>query len=141
MRAGVHKPTYSSWSMMKNRCLNPNAEDAAYYGARGITVCDKWMTYDGFLADMGERPGDRTLDRRDNNKGYDPDNCHWATKSEQSRNRDYTRDVTYQGRTQKTWQWADELKVKFMTFHHRLWRFSLGRITEDEVFAANRRRS
>lgn len=141
MRSGVHKPTYASWQMMKNRCLNPNAMDAAYYGERGITVCKEWMTYDVFLADMGERPTDKTLDRRDNDRGYDKDNCRWATKSEQSRNRDFTRNITYQGRTQKTWQWAAELGIKFMSFHHRMWCFSTGRITEDKVFTTNRRGS
>lgn len=139
MRGGVHKPTYASWQMMKNRCQNPNAEDYAYYGGRGITVTAAWSEYDGFLAAMGQRPDGMTLERRDGDKGYDVANCKWATRLEQSRNRAYTLDITYNGRTKKTWEWAEELNVKFMTFHWRLWSFRAGRITERQVFAVNKR--
>lgn len=139
MRGGVHKPTYASWQMMKNRCLNTKAEDYAYYGGRGITVTDAWAEYDDFLAAMGQRPDGTTLERRDGDKGYDITNCKWATRLEQSRNRDYTLDLTYAGRTQKTWEWAKELKLKFMSFHHRLWMFKTGQMTEHQLFSPNMR--
>ena len=74
--------------MMKNRCLNPDAEDTEWYGERGITVCDRWLKFENFLADMGERPEDLTLDRFPNNDGnYEPGNCRWATDEQQANNR------------------------------------------------------
>ncbi len=85
---GMHKTkTYSSWVSMKSRCLNKNNSGYKKYGGAGITVCDKWMTFEGFLSDMGKRPEGKTLDREDGKKGYSKDNCRWATYSEQNYNR------------------------------------------------------
>lgn len=79
--------TYNSWSTMKQRCLNPRSPKYKSYGGRGIDVCPQWMTFEGFLADMGVRPDGLTLDRIDNDAGYSPDNCRWATPSQQIANR------------------------------------------------------
>lgn len=86
--AGVlrRSPTYNSWMNMIQRCTNPNRPDWERYGGRGITVCEAWSDFATFLADMGERPTGRTLDRVDNEGGYEPDNCRWATAVEQRRN-------------------------------------------------------
>lgn len=79
--------TYRSWSAMWRRCTNQNGHAYQRYGGRGITVCTEWENFERFLADMGERPADRSIDRIDNDKGYFKDNCRWATRSEQQWNR------------------------------------------------------
>lgn len=79
--------TYTSWQSMMSRCNNPKASDYARYGGRGISVCDRWRSFEAFLADMGERPADKTLDRRDVHGDYEPENCRWATVSEQNSNK------------------------------------------------------
>jgi hypothetical protein len=80
--------TYRSWKSMRARCYNPRTNHYSYYGGRGITVCPRWRwSFKNFLADMGERPSDRTLDRIDSDGNYEPGNCQWATKKEQTANR------------------------------------------------------
>ena len=76
-------PTYSSWSNMIDRCTNPSNKRYVDYQGRGITVCERWMTFANFLADMGERPDATSLDRIDNDAGYFKENCRWATALEQ----------------------------------------------------------
>ena len=73
---------------MRTRCLNPAHIGFAYYGGRGITICDAWLhSFETFLADMGERPDGTTLDRIDPDGNYEPDNCRWATPKVQIMNR------------------------------------------------------
>lgn len=79
--------THVSWKAMKRRCKDQNAWHFSYYGGRGIRVCDRWMKFENFLADMGIRPDGLTLDRKDTNGNYEPGNCRWATPKEQSNNR------------------------------------------------------
>ena len=79
-------PIYVAWSNMWARCTNPKRRDYKNYGGRGITVCDTWKSFEAFLADMGDKPQNKSLDRINNDKGYAPENCRWATSSEQRRN-------------------------------------------------------
>lgn len=79
-------PTYQAWRNMRQRCLNPNHPHWASYGGRGIAVCDRWSSFERFLADMGARPEGLTLDRIDNDGNYEPGNCRWATKAAQQQN-------------------------------------------------------
>ncbi len=90
--AGVPQrtPTYYSWQNMLASCRHPSVPSHPNYGARGITVCDRWLKFGNFLADMGERPEGMTLDRIDNDGNYEPANCRWATKEQQTANRPLT---------------------------------------------------
>ena len=85
-RAGI-SPTYSSWQRMLDRCLNKNNPRYAYYGGIDITVCERWLYFQNFLEDMGEKPEGLTLERINNNQGYYPENCKWATYDEQAANK------------------------------------------------------
>lgn len=82
-RNGTATRTYSTWVSMIKRCANPKTSGYANYGGRGITVCQRWRTFDNFLADMGERPDGKSLDRIDPNGNYEPGNCRWSTPREQ----------------------------------------------------------
>lgn len=77
---------YAAWNGMKARCRNPKHKDFKYYGARGIEVCERWESFENFVADMGTRPEGKTLDRERVNEGYSPENCRWATYAEQRAN-------------------------------------------------------
>lgn len=81
-------PAYSHWKHLRARCNNPNNPDFRHYGGRGIKVSRRWNNFKNFLADMGPRPASGyTVERRDNEKGYSPRNCYWATRKDQGRNR------------------------------------------------------
>lgn len=94
---------------MMERCTNPNDKRYADYGGRGITVCDRWQDPANFYADMGERPTGTSIDRIDNNLGYEPGNCRWATPKTQNNNRRSTRLATLNGETLSLAEWSRRL--------------------------------
>ena len=108
---------YKTWSNMKWRCKN-----LAGWSDRGITVCERWQSFDNFFADMGDHPDDMSIDRIDNNGPYSPDNCRWANNRTQSNNRRSTRLLTYQGQTMSVMQWAQKLQMKHSTLLDRVTR-------------------
>lgn len=117
-------PEYSVWSKMKQRCANPKDKAYKYYGGRGITVHPLWEnSFELFISDMGRRPtAKHSIDRVDNNRGYEPGNCRWATRAEQMRN--YSRNVvvTYQGLTKTVVDWATYLGVSYSALTSRFYR-------------------
>lgn len=85
---------HAAWSTMKQRCLNPRNKQYADYGGRGITVCKRWLRFENFLNDVGRKPSPiHQLERADNDSGYGPNNCYWATPKQQANNRRSRRDV------------------------------------------------
>lgn len=100
---------YRTWTDMKTRCFNPMSTGYARYGGRGITVCDRWKnSFEAFLQDMGRKPSpDHSIDRIDNDQGYKPSNCRWATAYEQTMNRRNTAFVTIGGVTKALVEWCD----------------------------------
>lgn len=115
-------PEYRTWLHIKHRCLNPANKRWDRYGGRGITVCDRWKdSFENFLGDMGLRPSpDHQIERIDNDGDYTPENCTWATRADQARNRRRTRLVTWDGRTMCLKDWAAELGIRYRTLHARI---------------------
>lgn len=126
--------TYYSWIGMKTRCTYKKHPSYHRYGGRGITVCERWngeTGFQNFLADMGERPPGMELDRIDNDKGYEPGNCRWATLVEQGRNRSNNHIITVGGVTKCLSEWAEATKTLKTTIRERLRR---GWSAKDSVF-------
>lgn len=120
-RHGKRSLAYVSWQKMRTRCYAITSDSYSRYGGRGITICSRWRkSFEAFLADMGERPSDMTLDRIDNNDNYEPSNCRWATRSEQQGNKRNTRLLTYKGRTMKLIEWAKQQEIHVNTLCYRL---------------------
>lgn len=120
-RANKRTKSHRTWESMRQRCLNPNATGYEYYGGRGITICDRWLeSFENFLADMGVRPDNKTLDRIDPDGNYCPENCRWANKREQANNRRNNNTLTYDGRTQTVAEWADEIGISRATLSSRV---------------------
>lgn len=116
-------PIYRLWEGIINRCRCPSDTNYSRYGGRGITVCERWYDFANFYADMGPRPSSKhSIERRDNNGNYEPENCYWTTKLVQQRNMRSNRLMTYEGRTQCVAAWADESPVSAAVLRYRLFK-------------------
>jgi hypothetical protein len=130
---------YNIWAAMLQRCMNPNNRGYGNYGGRGIKVCKRWLRFENFLTDMGERPTGMTLDRRNNNEGYSPANCRWATPLQQGNNSRKNRLLTYLGETRTLQHWADHLGINNSSLITRLARWPLEKALSTPARADSRR--
>jgi hypothetical protein len=111
-------PEYKTWMMIRYRC---NDKDNPNYGGRGIRVDCRWDEYGRFLSDMGRKPSpDHQIERIDNDGDYSPDNCRWATRKEQGRNRRNSALLTAFGRTATVVEWAESTGINYGTLWSRL---------------------
>ena len=104
---------------MKQRCLNVNSRFYPIYGGRGIEICEKWMTFEGFFEDMGECPPNMTIDRVDNDSNYCRENCRWATMKQQSNNRSTTILLVIGDCEKSLKEWSEHFCIKYTTAYYR----------------------
>lgn len=120
---GYKTGEYKSWNAMMQRCHNENDTSYPYYGAKGIAVCHQWHGPQGFLrfhAYIGERPSGMSIDRIDNDKGYEPGNVRWATDKQQTNNRSTSKLLTFRGETMNSRDWGARLGMGKNTISERL---------------------
>jgi len=114
-------PLYNIWRGIKQRCLNPSSSHFNRYGGRGITICEQWRdSFEQFLNDMGVPNDGQTIDRINNELGYFPENCRWATRKEQSNNISTNHKLTYKGQTLNIAQWAELKGMPYNTLRERI---------------------
>jgi hypothetical protein len=115
-----HADIANIWHHMLRRCGNPNSGDYQWYGARGISVCERWLDFKNFLADMGPRPPGTSLDRINVNGNYEPNNCRWATPAIQSRNKRNNVRAWFCGELLTISEIAERLKIPATTLYARV---------------------
>lgn len=126
MRNMIHgrtkTPEYTIWCLMRRRCYDHNSQDFQNYGGRGIDVCESWRSsFAAFFADMGKRPSSRhSLERLDNERGYSPENCIWATAIQQQRNKRSNRLITYNDETLCLAEWQERTGLPQGRIYDRL---------------------
>lgn len=120
--ASIHHPFYKIWVGMKSRCNNPNDRAYQWYGARGISVCPRWAeSFHAFAEDMGPRPSSKhSIERIDNNGNYCPENCKWATQTEQCRNTRANVKISFGDQTKTQVEWTEILNASESTICQRL---------------------
>lgn len=129
--------TFKSWESMLGRCRNKNDPSYQNYGKRGIKVCRRWLSFENFFADMEERPEGTSLERRDNDKNYEPNNCYWATPTEQQRNKRNSRWLTYKSQTKMLIDWSQDMGIPYDLLLRRVNRG----LTDNNLFAPSRSKS
>ena len=106
-------PEHKTWKGIRARCSNPNEPNYKYYGGRGISVCKRWQKFESFFSDMGKRPTSKhSIDRINNEGNYAPENCRWATQTQQMRNTRSNRYITHDGKTMCVAAWAERLGMR-----------------------------
>lgn len=119
-----HTAEYNAWRDMQTRCFKKTSHMYHRYGARGITVCSRWLGpkgFDNFLEDMGMKPNpNASIDRKDNDGDYDPENCRWDSRTEQRRNSSATHKITHKGMCLSLIEWAELYGIPPKRFRHRI---------------------
>lgn len=131
---------YVIWKSMHQRCRNPNAHGHENYGGRGIRICERWNIFENFLEDMGHPPSRHSLERMDNNGHYEPDNCRWATQTDQLNNRRTNHVLEAFGKSQTLTQWSREYGIPTTTLKNRIYRagMSIEAALQAEVHAGRK---
>lgn len=126
-RRGQRSTEYGIWCGMRRRCHDEKDSLYVYYGARGISVCERWRnSFSAFLADVGPRPGpEYSLDRKDNERGYEPGNVRWATDTEQANNKRTNVLIERDGRVLSLRMWCRELQLNYGTVHSRIRKYGM----------------
>ena len=120
IKGAKNMPEYRIWQAMKDRCFRKKNPHYKNYGARGITVCERWInSFTNFIDDMGRRPDKMTLERKNNNGNYCPENCVWDTSLAQNNNSRHCRFVEFNGETKSVRQWAYSLGIPWNTLGAR----------------------
>lgn len=121
-QGGSGTPEYRAWSGMRSRCYNNTVKQYQHYGARGVTVCERWRhDFQAFLSDMGKRPSaNHSLDRIDVDGHYEPDNCRWATRIQQANNTRRTVYLTVNGETLPLSEWARRTGISHVNLQKRV---------------------
>lgn len=130
-------PLYGRWRGMIQRCTDANSKVFKYYGGKGITVCERWMSFENFLADMGEPSGGETIDRIDGSKGYSPENCRWVSRSSQMKNRSNAVLITFKNETKNLIDWARAIGIEKSTLIYRLKNWPIEKALSFNKFKTN----
>ena len=115
---------YKAWNDMKNRCYNKKVRNYTRYGGRGIKVCERWLnSFENFFADVGTKPTPKhSIERRDNNQSYSPENCYWATLEEQANNKERSLRIVYQDRKATLAHWSRILNLNYKSTWNRIYK-------------------
>lgn len=118
----IHTSEYWAWSSMRRRCYDTNDKGYKNYGARGITVCDRWIeSFENFISDMGMKPSPKhSVERKNNDSGYSPENCIWGTRAQQNSNRRNTRKLEHDGKNLTLMEWSQITGIKYFTLVRRV---------------------
>ena len=135
LHGGKGEHLYEVWCTIKQRCLNPNNKNYAYYGGRGITICGEWLNnYPAFkkwaIENGYKDNGELSIDRIDNDGNYEPNNCRWVDRITQANNKSNNIIITYNGKSQTLQKWSEETGIKADTLYYR---YHIGK-TPEEIF-------